>query len=121
MIAHVGEEPAALPRASIRERHVRRRALKKVAIGAVITAAWLGLVLVVSGRGYSFWGPGVGLPCVFFLMGLVELVSGRSFGAFAQEWDELEGWQRGIYGLIVVVIATCVILAVAGTVVLALI
>jgi uncharacterized membrane protein YagU involved in acid resistance len=121
MIAHVGEEPAALPRATVRERHVRQRALKKIGIGAVLTAAWLGLVLVLSGRGYTFWGPGVGLPCVFFLMGLVELVFGRSFGALAQEWEELEGWQRGIYGLIVVVIATCVILAVAGTVVLLLV
>lgn len=117
----MGTEQAALPRATVRERHVRRRALKKVAIGAVIAAVWLGIVIALSGRGYSFLGPGVGVPCVLLLIGLVELVSGRPFGALAHEWDELKGWQRGIYGLIIVAIATLVILAIAGTVALALI
>ena len=109
--------PDTLPRAIVRERGIRQRGLKRMLIGAVIAAVWGAFVMWVYSRGRSLMGPGLGLPGVLFLVGLVELVSGRSIQELAQRWDELQGWQRGVLGLAIVAIATTVILVIASTIV----
>jgi len=116
--------PASLPPRNVRRRAppidslppraVRRRALKIIAFGVVAAVAWTGFVMFLAERGRQLWGPGLGVPAVPLLAGLVELVSGRTFDDLAQHWDELKGWQRGILGLVIVTIATTVIVVVAG-------
>lgn len=42
------------------------------------------------------------LPGAYALSGLVEFVTGVSFFELAAQWDQLEGWQRGILGTFIV-------------------
>ena len=51
------------------------------------------------------------LPGAWAIIGLIEAVSGRPFAEFRGMWDELSGWQRGIFGLAVAAVAFVVFLA----------
>ena len=96
---------------------VRRRALKIIGFGFLIAAAWIVFVLIYNARTHRVpMGPGLGLPLVPILVGLVELVSGRSFGELSRKWDDLRGWQRGLLGLAIVAIALMVIVGGVGMV-----
>ena len=44
------------------------------------------------------------LPLVVAMMGFLETSSGVPFSRFSEAWDELQGWQRGVLGVAVVVI-----------------
>jgi hypothetical protein len=57
------------------------------------------------------------LPGAYALSGLIEFATGVSFLEFARRWDELKGWQRGIFGTFIVVIALFLILAIGGFIV----
>ena len=107
---------AALPGAIVRERGIRRRGLKLMLGGALVAAAWGAFVMWVFARGRYLMGPGLGFPGIFFIAGLVEVVSGRSIADLAQRWDALKGWQRGVLGIVIVAIATTIIVVIAGTV-----
>lgn len=98
-------------------REVRRRGLKLIAIGIVLAAFWLALMLVMAERNRQLMGPGLGLPLLPLLVGLVELVSGRHFDDLSRRWDDLRGWQRGVLGVVIVALATVVIVTLAGFVV----
>lgn len=47
----------------------------------------------------------VGLPGALALTGFLELLTGHPFLSLASKWDLLAGWQRGVLGLLVVVLA----------------
>ncbi len=109
--------PSRPPKAIVRvpPGRVRRRAVKIIAVGAIIAVAWTAVVLVFfADWGRTLWGPGLGAPAVPLLVGLVELVSGRSFAELAQSWDDLAGWQRGILGLVIVARAVLAVMVAAG-------
>lgn len=109
--------PAPLPRATIYLRDIRRRALKRVAVGSVIAGAWVAFMLLIDSQGYFVWGPGLGLPCVPLLVGLAEVITGRSFHDLSRDWDELRAWQRGVFGLFIVLAAFVVIVVIAVAVI----
>jgi hypothetical protein len=48
------------------------------------------------------------------LVGLAQLVFGRTLGELARAWDDIAGWQRLIVGLLVVGIALTVIITGIG-------
>lgn len=101
---------------------VRRRGLKLIGIGLVFGSVWFALMeLVMVERHRAVMGPGLGLPLLPLLVGLVELVSGRHFDELSRGWDELRGWQRGLLGLVIVALATVVIVTLAGFVVVLLV
>jgi hypothetical protein len=52
-------------------------------------------------------------------MGLAELITGRTFHELAHHRDELKPWQRGVFGVLIVAIASIVIIAVAMIVIVA--
>ncbi len=60
------------------------------------------------------------LPGAYALSGLVEFVTGISFFEFAARWDELKGWQRGIFGTFIVIVAMLVIISVGAFIALSL-
>jgi hypothetical protein len=95
---------------------IRRRALRWMAVGVLVGAAWVAAVVLLSTRGVNLYGPGLGVPLVPFLIGVTELILGRSFGELARGWDELAGWQRGILGLAIVSIAGTIIVGGVGLV-----
>jgi hypothetical protein len=80
-----------------------------MALGIVVGALWVGLVLLLSDRGVELYGPGLGVPLLPVLIGLIEVVSGKRFGQLAQSWDELAGWQRFLLGLFIAALAIAVI------------
>jgi hypothetical protein len=56
------------------------------------------------------------LPGAFALQGLIELITGVPFLELARRWDELKGWQRGVLGTIIVLVALVVIVGGVGLV-----
>jgi hypothetical protein len=47
----------------------------------------------------------VGLPGAYALAGLVEMLTGVAFSELSRRWDALRGWQRGIFGTFIVLMA----------------
>ena len=52
----------------------------------------------------------IATPAAYGLAGLLEFVTGMPFFQIASKWDELAGWQRGILGLVIVVLAFVLII-----------
>ena len=75
--------------------------------GALVFAAILAYLMqhgLEPGRTpFKIIGPAI--PGAFALVGLVEVVTGMHVTEVASAWDALAGWQRGILGTLVVVIA----------------
>ena len=46
----------------------------------------------------------------FALVGLLELITGVSFTQWAGKWDRLKGWQRGVLGTLIVIVAGAIII-----------
>lgn len=83
----------------------RRSGVKWLAVGGAIAAVWIAALLVLKARGWFVYGPGVGVPVVPMLVGTTQLVTGHFVGDLARAWDSLAGWQRGILGLLIVIVA----------------
>jgi uncharacterized membrane protein len=85
---------------------IRRRGLWKMGIGLLVAAAWFAIVYYCTANTrWRFYGPALGLPAVPFVIGCVELATGRTFADLSRRWDALRPWQRGLLGLAIVVAA----------------
>ncbi len=51
------------------------------------------------------------MPLVAALMGLLEFLSDRPFSQFSNAWDHLAGWQGGILGIIIIIFAIVLMMA----------
>ncbi len=87
----------------------RKRALKKLVIGILGFLLMASVFLVLSSVGYMPGGPFMlipaGVPFVYFCIGVIELLTGRPFQQLADAWMALRGWQRGVIGTKIVLIA----------------
>ncbi len=45
------------------------------------------------------------IPAIAAFVGFVEMVTGSPFTQTASAWDELQGWQRGLLGVLIVFVA----------------
>ena len=87
----------------------RRSGLVTLLAGAAVAtilgvyASWL------RRHGWQIVGYGWGIPGAFALAGLVQLVSGVPFSELSGRWDALEGWQRGIFGTLIFLVAVAFI------------
>src|SRR6266702_25076 len=59
---------------------------------------------------------GVSFLCVPFLTNLLELIAGVPFKELAGQWDSLQGWQRGVIGISVVVVLITFFIVVLGNI-----
>ena len=87
---------------------IRSAGAIKVALGTAAAVAVGIFVAWLRGKGYSpnmFAMIPLALPGAWALMGLLEVVTGVPFTQVAQKWDELAGWQRGVLGVLVVIVA----------------
>ncbi len=90
---------------------IRTRGLVKLAIGAAAFAAAFWYVMrhgaepIGGPRTSHFAAIAVGATGALALVGLLEVCTGVSFTQFAKRWDGLAGWQRGVYGALIVVLA----------------
>ncbi|SRR6266516_3682427 len=92
----------------------RRRALKKLVLGFVGFLLMAGLFVGISFAGYMPANPFMlipaGIPFVYFCIGSVELITGRPFQQLADSWMALKGWQRGVIGTLIVLLAGALII-----------
>jgi hypothetical protein len=100
----------------------RKRALKKVALGILGTLAMAGLFMAIAFAGYMPGNPFMlvpaAIPFVYFCVGVIELLTGRPYRQLADAWMALKGWQRGIIGTLVVLVAGFLIIVVMTAVVM---
>jgi hypothetical protein len=88
---------------------VRRRALIGVLLSAIFAALFVTFLSWDRTWGNRWVGPGLALPFVPFVYYLTELVTGEPVPVLARKWDALAGWQRGVLGTLVAVVAFAVI------------
>lgn len=88
---------------------VRRTGLLRFAIGLAAFAIGLTIPLsLLPYLGHQLTPPAMipfALPGAYALSGLIEFITGISFFQFARRWDELKGWQRGVFGTFIVLAA----------------
>jgi len=90
--------------------NIRKQGLIYLVIGLAITGLMISLANYFFGAGnWNFIGYGFAIPGALALVGLIQLVSGVPFNELASSWDNLAGWQRGILGLIIVLVACSII------------
>jgi len=87
----------------------RRHGLLLLLGAGAVVMAWA--VTWRRESGVMLHGYGWALPGAIALTGLRELVSGVPFSEWAQRWDSLAGWQRGVLGVLIVAAALAAILA----------
>ncbi|WP_306524323.1 hypothetical protein [Dokdonella sp.] len=93
---------------------VRKVGLKRFVIGSLGAVLVGVLVYFVHLQGFapsSFAMIPLAIPGAYALMGIVEMVSGTDFFEIAQKWDDLDGWQRGVLGTLVVILAFAALFA----------
>jgi hypothetical protein len=87
----------------------RKRTLKKVTMGILGCFGMAGLFLIIAHAGcmpaYPFMLIPASIPSVYFCIGLVELLTGRPCQPLADAWMKLGGWQRGVIGTLIVLVA----------------
>jgi hypothetical protein len=100
----------------------RKRALKKVTIGIL---GCLGMAVLFIGIAFAGYMPGnpfmlipAAIPFVYFCVGIVELLTGRPYQQLAEAWMALRGWQRGVIGTLIVLVAGFLIIVVMTAVVM---
>ena len=100
----------------------RKRALKKVAIGILGCVGIAALLIAIAFAGYMPGNPFMlipaGIPFVYLCIGIVELLTGRPFQQLADAWMSLKGWQRGVIGTLIVLVAGFLIIIVATAMVM---
>jgi len=94
------------------QRSVRKRGLKYMGLGLMISLPLWGLVVWLVAKGFTFHFALVPacLPFAYVCMGLVELVSGRPFQQLGRAWMDLKGWQRGVLGTFIILVAIAVMI-----------
>lgn len=84
----------------------RRRALVMLPVGLLLAAVGVGLALVLS---RSFKGFAVfAIPALLVLPLLkwsIEAASGIPLAELSARWDDLRGWQRGLLGSFIALLA----------------
>ncbi len=89
--------------------NIRSKGLLKFIGGSLVFVLVLANLPKDAGGAITNIGPAkaalMAIPGVFALMGLVESVTASKFGELAQKWDTLKGWQRGVLGTLVAMLA----------------
>ena len=88
---------------------VRNKGLLKT-IGGVVGFAIVFSTVLKHGLGDPSRGSPAKLiamaaPGSFLLVGMIELSTGIAFEDISEKWDDLPSWQRGVLGLLVVILA----------------
>lgn len=93
-------------------KNIRWIGLLKLLGGALVFALILSYFMshgLGTGNPFKIIGPAI--PGAFALTGLVEMTVGMPITEVSSAWDELAGWQRGVLGILVVVLAFVLMMA----------
>lgn len=86
----------------------RKKGMKKTTVGIVALVAVSYFIVWLQGLGYtpnSFALIGLGAPVAIGFVGFLEMIMNRLFSEMEDWWGGLKGWQRGMLGLLVVMLA----------------
>jgi len=113
---HLEEQASPLPRPETVD--PRDSALGKMLWSAPLAALTLLAVYALSqwGKfdvGFKLAGPFIAIFLVPFLVHGTEVITNTRFWDLSDRWDELAGWQRGILGIGLVLLAGLTILSLA--------
>jgi hypothetical protein len=84
---------------------VRKSGLKLFLVAGVIAAVLAFVASKLTAQGGKLLGYSWGIPGAFALAGLVQVISGVRFSELASRWDALRGWQRGVLGTLIFLVA----------------
>jgi hypothetical protein len=87
------------------ETGVRAHGIKMLFLGGLGAFIYTLIALFLNTKNYSIHGIGWGIPGAYALAGLIQTVSGVPFTQLSDKWDDLKGWQRGVLGLIAIVVS----------------
>ena len=92
--------------------NTRIKGLIKTVIGALVFSLILYWLVDQHHRGKQplIEATLMAAPGALGLVGLIELITGTSFSAFAEAWSQLKGWQRGLAGVAVCSVTFLVII-----------
>jgi len=88
----------------------------------LLRLTWAGLLFLAIGCG-SLWLNSKGwhhvpwecfIPGGIALAGALQLVTGIPFTEFSSRWDSLAGWQRGVFGVAILLVASTIIFLIAA-------
>lgn len=84
---------------------VRSKAIIKILTGGFIFACVL-YAVAIHGIGKATGGGFIliatAIPCVPFFIGVTEFLFGVPIKQVSNKWDDLQGWQRGVLGMLIV-------------------
>lgn len=97
---------------------VRRNGFLRFVIGLAVFAVGMTIpMFVLPYFGHQLTPPGMipfALPGAYALSGLLELATGISFLDLGRRWDEIKGWQRGIFGAFIVLVGGAFVVGIIG-------
>ena len=79
---------------------IRQKGIVKLVVGSIIFSVILYWVYRTGDQNsHHFYELTLmALPGAYALVGLIESITGISFFRFAEAWNQLKGWQRGVFG-----------------------
>jgi len=95
------------------DKNVRKKGFLKFVVGVAgaIGVGFFHYWLNTKGYEFTLWGLiAFGLPGAYGGAGLLEMTTGVPFTQLAKNWDDLKGWQRGVMGVLVVVLCLGVLI-----------
>lgn len=99
------------------ESSIRLNGVKKLVTGAFAGVAAAYFVYWLQLQGYSPSGIaliGLAAPAAWGFVGLLEMLMNRPFTDMEVWWNSLHGWQRGVLGVFVVIMAFTLMIASIG-------
>jgi hypothetical protein len=83
--------------------------VRKTGIRVFLLSLGISIVGGWSGISYDLWrfkpfGWLLAVPVAFAMIGLGQAATGVPFQQLASRWDSLQGWQRGVLGLTIVLV-----------------
>ncbi len=89
---------------------IRKAGLKHLVTAGAIALLIEAVMFWLKDHGWSIAGIGWAIPAALALTGLIQLVSGVPFLELSNRWDSLKGWQRGILGTLIVIVAVALMM-----------
>jgi hypothetical protein len=79
--------------------NTRLKGLLQVAWASALFAIFVGIGYWLNSVGWHHVPWEFAIPAGFALAGLLQAITGIPFAQLASEWDALEPWQRGVFGV----------------------
>jgi hypothetical protein len=85
---------------------VRQQGLQKLVVFGLVSAAVFYSVYMLTSSGHHVFAvEALAVPGAFALAGAVQAITGIRFTEWSARWNLLAGWQRGVIGILIALVA----------------